>query len=639
MPVVGTKGAMSSQGFGEFAQASGPVNYIEDVFSTYLYTGNGTSQTIINNIDLSTKGGMTWIKARSNAASNAVFDTNRGANVEIQTNTTNPNDVGTQYLTAFTTSGFSVGSGARVNTSTWTYASWTFRKQPKFFDVVTYTGNGVNGRTISHNLGSTPACMFIKQTSAAQSWRVYHSGMTNPTQTLMVLDSTSGEIAQGTTVFGVSSTNINVYYDMNTNGQTYVAYLFASDAGGFGLTGTDNVITCGSMTTSSLTGKATATLGYEPQFVITKAISTTSNWITNDSMRGMPTTDSATAQLYPNLTNAEASGTTGVTINSTGFSFNSGIGGTAHTYIYIAIRRGPMKVPTDATKVFAPTLATANAPWFKPNFVVDTGILASRSTTDKTYFGNRLRGSNYLNSSNANVEFANGGANFAYNNGWNSNTTANSDYVGWNFQRAPSFHDVVCYTGTGSATTVTHNLSAVPELMIFKQRSGSGYWPVYDSTSGPTKISALNATGGSSATSTAFNDTAPTSTVFTVGTLAQINTSGQTYVAYLFATCAGVSKVGSYTGNGSTQTINCGFTGGARFVLVKRIDATGAWYVYDTARGMTTTTDPYLQLQSTAAETATLGSVTTVTTGFAVDEAILAGINTSGGTYIFLAIA
>jgi hypothetical protein len=100
-----------------------------------------------------------------------------------------------------------------------------------------------------------------------------------------------------------------------------------------------------------------------------------------------------------------------------------------------------------------------------------------------------------------------------------------------------------------------------------------------------------------------------------------------------------VSKVFSFTGNGTTQTINCGFAAGARFVLLKATSTTGGWYVYDTARGMTVLTDPYLFMNSTAAEVATLGSVTTVTTGFAVNAAITAGVNTNGVSYIGLAIA
>jgi hypothetical protein len=74
-------------------------------------------------------------------------------------------------------------------------------------------------------------------------------------------------------------------------------------------------------------------------------------------------------------------------------------------------------------------------------------------------------------------------------------------------------------------------------------------------------------------------------------------------------------------------------------VLIKRTDSTGDWYVYDTARGMTTLTDPYLQLNSTAAESATLGSVTTVSGGFALNASILAAINTNGGSYIYFSVA
>jgi hypothetical protein len=130
----------------------------------------------------------------------------------------------------------------------------------------------------------------------------------------------------------------------------------------------------------------------------------------------------------------------------------------------------------------------------------------------------------------------------------------------------------------------------------------------------------------------------PTATDFGIDeTILVSNTN--TAVAYLFATCAGVSKVGSYTGNGTTQTIDCGFTGGARWVMIKRTDSTGSWYVYDTARGMTVLTDPYLLMNSNAAEVATLGSVTTVSTGFALNSTILAAINISAGSYIFLAIA
>jgi len=141
-----------------------------------------------------------------------------------------------------------------------------------------------------------------------------------------------------------------------------------------------------------------------------------------------------------------------------------------------------------------------------------------------------------------------------------------------------------------------------------------------------------------SAFSGIWNDTAPTSTQFTLGNYVQVNQSGATYVAYLFATCPGVSKVGSYTGNATLTTINCGFTGGARFVLIKRTNTSGSWFVWDTARGMVSGTDPALYLNSTSAEY-NANSVYSIATGFQLLASPAEAINNSGDTYIFLAIA
>ena len=144
MPLVQTRGAASAQGFGEFAQQTA-VNYIEDVFSTYLYTGNSSTQTITNGIDLSTKGGLVWIKRRTSEA-HYLFDTSRGALVELNTDGLDGDQTKANSLTAFNTTGFSLGSWGGSNYSVApdnSYVSWTFRKQPKFFDVVTYTGDGL----------------------------------------------------------------------------------------------------------------------------------------------------------------------------------------------------------------------------------------------------------------------------------------------------------------------------------------------------------------------------------------------------------------------------------------------------------------------------------------------------------------
>jgi hypothetical protein len=188
---------------------------------------------------------------------------------------------------------------------------------------------------------------------------------------------------------------------------------------------------------------------------------------------------------------------------------------------------------------------------------------------------------------------------------------------------------------------VAHNLGAVPELMIVKMRSGVSYWLVYSQTLGVNSELALqlNSAADTGGGLSYWNSTAPTSSVISLGTSPSTNSSGSTYVAYLFASVPGVSKVGSYTGNGSSQTINCAFTTGARFVLIKRTNAAGDWYVWDSARGIVAGNDPYLALNSTAAEVTTNDSVDTDSTGFIVNQVAASNINVNAATYIFLAIA
>ena len=197
---------------------------------------------------------------------------------------------------------------------------------------------------------------------------------------------------------------------------------------------------------------------------------------------------------------------------------------------------------------------------------------------------------------------------------------------------------MVTYTGTGAAATIGHGLGKAPSMIITKQRNGTWNWMSYHSALGATKYLYLNATDAQ-ATDAQTYASAPTSTVWSVGTNAQINGNTSTYVSYVFAEVAGFSKFGSYTGNGSSQTINCGFSAGARFVLIKRTDSTGDWYVWDSARGISSSNDPYFLLNSAAAEVTTTNYVDTDTTGFKVTAAAPAALNASGGSYIFLAIA
>jgi hypothetical protein len=632
------------------ANVSSAINYIEDVFSTYLYTGDDSSSRLIqNNIDLSTKGGLVWLKCRSDAQNHALYDTSRGATKRLISNLTNAQDT-VSGVSAFNTNGFTMG--ADLNYLGQTMASWTFRKQPKFFDIVTYTGTGSN-TTIAHSLGSVPACIMVKRTNTTGAWQVYHSSLANTEY--LVLNTTAAK-ATGATRWNSTTPTSSVFSlgtdaTVNASGGTYVAYIFAHDAGGFGLTGTDNVISCGSYTGNGSATGPSVTLGYEPQWVMIKNTTNATPWIMLNNMMGLALT--ATNTLIANADYSETAQSTYFTLTATGFQLNttdSDVNNSGSNYIYIAIRRGPMKVPTVGTSVFSTGYGYSSGTprTVTTNFPVDLSLNRVTTSGGANNANDRLRGgttTSYarLKTSTTDAEDTGTGSGLGFDNNtaiidngwWSTNTNA----VYWNFGRAPSFFDEVCYTGTGSATTFSHNLGVVPELIIVKRRDTTGPWDSYSSALANTEYVVLNTTAAKATGATRWNSTTPTSSVFSVGTSTTTNASAGTYVAYLFATCAGVSKVGSYTGNGSTQTINCGFTGGARFVLIKRTDSTGDWYVYDTARGMTVLTDPYLLLNSTAAETATLGSVTTVSTGFAVNAAILAAINTNAASYIFLAIA
>ncbi len=620
-----------------------PVN-IEDVFSAYTYTGNGaTGQTITNGIDLAGKGGLVWMKTRGSVASNDLQDTSRGINKSLVTNTTAAEYVGTSSdgITAFNSSGFTLGANNySSNPSGGTVVSWTFRKAAKFFDVVTYTGNGIHGRTIPHSLGVAPGMIIVKITSySGIGWAVYHRNLAISEHLRLDLTDAANNLVGPWVGTNPTATEFTVANDglVNSNGYTYVAYLFGHDTSATGL------IQCGSFTTDGA-GAATITLGWEPQYLTVKVSSTTGNWSTLDSMRGFTVGDSN--RLNPNTSNAEDV-TTSYKPNSTGFSI--GLSATT-TYIYLAIRRGPMALPTVGTQVYNGYTATLS-----DGTIVNAGLRPDlligqyRGGVDATRVVDRLRGfakdgastnpELYVNNTNAE----------AASSDWTNNWTQTGYTIGatlsglstaiWAFSRYPGVFDEVCYTGTGSAHTEAHNLTVAPELIIVKRRPATTeYWNVYAAPLGATKYLHLNLTNAAATSSIYWNNTTPGATSFTVGNDSGVNASGNAHVAYLFATLAGVSKVGTYTGNGTNQTINCGFSAGARFVMVKATSTTGNWIVGDSTRGLVAGNDPYLLLNTTGAEVTTEDWLDPDNSGFIVNATTTAA-NTNGVTYIYLAFA
>lgn len=283
---------------------SGTANgftYVDDVFGTYLYTGNGSSQTINNGIDLAGYGGMVWVKNRSNAQNNVVWTRAVGGQLSFGDQYLSPNLSSVVTSSAFNmlSTGFQITAGfAYSNASSDQYVSWAFRKATKFFDCGTFTADGTANQRVAHSLGVAPGLILIKATNTVENWCVYHSsqgrgkyGVLNTTAAFASVANIWGTSDPTATDFGVSSGITTTPY------ASYVWYAFAHD------TSVDGIIQCGSYTGNS--AGISVNLGWEPQFVLIKNVTVANDWILADTFRGMTVNSAGFATLYANTSVAE----------------------------------------------------------------------------------------------------------------------------------------------------------------------------------------------------------------------------------------------------------------------------------------------------------------------------------------------
>ena len=637
--------AKNSHGTSAASEASASFTPLAEVisglFSTHLYTGNNTSTAINNGINLSGKGGLVWTKNRDDTQTHFISDTERGATKLLSPNNTDAQETQSSSLTSFNNNGFTVNN-LYVNNNGDDYVSWTFRKQPKFFDVVTYTGTGpasaANEQQESHNLSVKPGLIIIKRTDDTGNWWVFTD----------VIDGTNDyAYLNSTNAFGNSSNNVpttsvfNVGGVLNTSSATYVAYLFANNNsdGGFG-PDSEDIIKIGTFASNSSGDASVTNLGFEPQWLMTKRHDGTSNWALMDIMRGY--NDSLWNPLYADANNAESSiASTRGFPTSTGFEFDGQLSASAN-YIYMAIRRGGMATPTVASEVFSIDTKGSSAPYFDSNHIVDMALVKSAGATGDWYNYARLMGEKYLATNTTAAEANASEAGFDFMDGHIDSDWGGTNAHSWMWKRAKGYFDVVAYTGTGAAQTINHNLGAIPEMIWLKRRDTANFeWIVYHKglnggTSPEDYVLYLNTTN-TEADVAYWDDTAPTSTTFRVSGFGQTGANGGTYIAYLFATVAGVSKLGSYTGNGSSQTIDCGFTNGSKFVLIKRMNDTGHWQIWDTTRGLVDGNDTRLILNGTGANLTGYDMIDPDNSGFSVPTSN--DTNENNKTYLFYAIA
>ena len=311
-------------------------------FSTTLYTGNATARTITNGIDLANDGGLVWVKSRS-TRNHILSDTERGTGKVLFSNLDIAEDADATTITSYNSDGFTMDSSAfKMNTNGEDFVSWTFKKEPSFFDVVTYTGTGTDAshfQDISHNLGVVPGVVMIKRLNSAENWAVWHRSIPSDMLQLNVTDSSGSAGGRFTSsgVANMTSTTFRVYGDnqTGTSGGTYVAYLFAHDDAA------DGLIQCGSYTGTG--SSQSINLGWEPQWLLIKSTGA-ADWYILDTQRGWTSVSLTNKMLNPNNSTAESTvgnvvydialSSIGFDLASTASQFNAG----GQDYIYIAIR-------------------------------------------------------------------------------------------------------------------------------------------------------------------------------------------------------------------------------------------------------------------------------------------------------------
>ena len=307
---------------------------------------------------------------------------------------------------------------------------------------------------------------------------------------------------------------------------------------------------------------------------------------------------------------------------------------------------------------------------FQPDFT----WIKDRTTANSHYSANSIMGANIsLPTNGTNTEITNNAFGymtsfdsdgFSLTNGASGSQTVNfsgDNYVSWNWLASnttasntdgtisstvsaltTSGFSIVSYTGNStSGATVGHGLGAIPKWIIVKARNTTDNWEVYHASLGAEKYIELNLTAAQGVSTAIWNDTEPTSSVFSIGNNSGVNTNGNPYIAYCFAEKKGFSRFGSYTGNGNADGafVYTGFK--PAWLMVKRSSAAGDnWIMWDNKRDEFNVTERKLEANDSGAEAinASSNKVDFLSNGFKM-RTLSAGNNASGSTYIYMAFA
>lgn len=627
----------------KLAAAGSPGLHISQVYDIKTYKGDGIANRIISSeVDMSVSGGMV-LSRRFDTASSPGHKLWRAPAEKIDLDSTGVFNTFTG-VNEYATNGLRIGSGDIINASGIDYVLHIFKKFPQFFDIVQYAGTG-GVRNINHNLGIAPGFMLIKCDSPTFPFVIYHKDLGPTKYTLLSVSSVVSDSSYwNDTAPTAAQFTVGAAPNTNASGGNIYAFLLAHNP-------TLGVF-CGSFTTD-IFGNAEITTGWEPQtmFFARSSGSPDSNRILTDTDLGW-SYETNSKVFNVNLNDAQAN-------VSLGYPTDKGFKVTNLTassdYWFVAIKKND-KAQLDPSKVFHVSQdvrsGTANYEIAGLPFKPDVWVSSNLSDGSKTlvHMSKRFKQNTALAWHNAQTDaglFPNGNYLFKASSvvitpsSAEINTGTNVNYF---LRCSPGFFDELVFDKSDGVHFLTHNLKAVPEFILLKKAinlySQIPYveWGVYHKDISLPETKALSfLSSGVPQVLAVWNNTAPTAKQVTI---APVNGAGvgDTYSVWLFASLLGVCKVGSYVGNGTSQTIDCNFTAGARFILIKRIDAAGAWVVFDSVRGIVAGNDPYF-LFNALPHITTEDAVDPTSVGFIVNQIANSNINISAATYVYLAIA
>jgi hypothetical protein len=329
-----------------FASDASAAPALPDSFANKLYTGNGTTQSITG---LGFSPSWVWTKSRTNTNSHALYDSVRGINKELNSNSTDAEGSLTDGLSSFDTDGFTVGARANSNQNSQNFVAWNWKANPvptintdgtiqsivsanqaAGFSIVKWTTNGSASQFVGHGLSVAPSIIIYKRLDGAQDW-FFETDIIGGSYNYLNLN-TTGAAQAGGAAWSTRSTSTTISAFTSSNNLDYIAYCFASISG-FSKFGTY---------TGDGTTTKTITTGFQPNFVLIKVTDATDNWVILDSARG------GSKNLKPNSSAAEATESgTNVEFLSTGFKLigsGAGLGqvnGNGNDYIYMAFKENP----------------------------------------------------------------------------------------------------------------------------------------------------------------------------------------------------------------------------------------------------------------------------------------------------------